>query len=226
MKDDKTAVDELRERIMAVINTRGEPFETVRASLVAELDARCKAGDLPTEWRAGTQRLIEQADRITALEAERDAQYPTQEAMLEKVAELEAENAKQKAALCKAHDDIVDTGQQFEELEAENAAMTEDRDLRQGQHNEDCPNLAERDALKLTGNENAVNCDRHGEPIAYIPANGTCPACALEAERAGLKEAFEEATHGFHDDVHRAKEENAALRAVVDAFTDANDRGD
>lgn len=47
----------------------------------------------------------------------------------------------------------------------------------------------------LTGNENAVNCDAHGEPIAYIPANGDCPACELErrlAEAGGAAMANEQ----------------------------------
>lgn len=46
---------------------------------------------------------------------------------------------------------------------------------------------AERDALKLTGNENAVNCDEHEQPIAFIPANGGCPACALKDEVERLR---------------------------------------
>ncbi len=45
----------------------------------------------------------------------------------------------------------------------------------------------------LTGNENAVNCDAHGEPIAFIPAEGECPGCRLERDLAKARDLFTEA---------------------------------
>jgi hypothetical protein len=54
----------------------------------------------------------------------------------------------------------------------------------------------ERDTLRLTGNENAVNCDGNAKPhrlVAFIPDSGPCAACeqlaradAAEAKVAGI----------------------------------------
>lgn len=97
--------------------------------------------------------------------------------------------------------------------------------------------------LELTGNPNAVNCDAHGHPIAYIPANGPCPACELvrtqlkavvvcdDMEERVLRESLEQAeqtlanvaadliTRGTERD--EAREDKAALWGVLNLVAEA-----
>lgn len=83
-KQEQPTVDQLRDDLLHPLR-RHDQYMSWQTDLFLQLDARCKAGDLPSEWKAGEAAgefmkgmgpTAVEFDRIAALEAVVDAPYP------------------------------------------------------------------------------------------------------------------------------------------------------